>query len=191
MGHGGKNKMPNEFERGACLPLIQSVIVGFFVGLIMAGIAIYLIWSSYWGVALSIGSMVALWWFSTSIQLWRNDVYSVPYAPPEQVEQVVPQPPVQPINIHMGSQIKFTDLPCTPTELHEFVTRLLDDAPFTEKEWTGDGNLFSKAEFGKIRKLFIDRGWAYWRNPKYPAQGCNLSSPGRLVCQQIIEELRA
>lgn len=43
----------------------------------------------------------------------------------------------------------------------------------------------SRAQFEDMRDQFLERGWARWANPDYPAQGLELSPTGRAVLRYL------
>lgn len=172
--------MHNEFERGACLPFVQSLISGFFVGLIMAGIAIWIIWSSWLGLALSVGSTFSLWWFSTSIQMWRQDVYQpYPTVYPTESQQITH---TERIEVIEGNTVTIAELDLTPDEIKKMSTALLSGVSFSEDAMKSIP--LTRSQFQKVRAEFISRGWAQWINADFKNLGCRLSPAGRAVCRQ-------
>ena len=82
-------------------------------------------------------------------------------------------------------------------------TEQYGDLPDTRAMWelacaVNRGESFSEATasecglsvpvFRDIRDLFVDRAWAYWRNPDHPQQGVELLGRGRTMLQKLAEQ---
>ena len=175
--------MPDDFGRGCMIPLFQSIAAGLLAGLIVAGACYWLELSRPWLLAGVAAGCVAFWWFTGSINLWREDVYTPLYAaPPEPVEETVSTVKVE---FHDEKQILFAELPATPAQLRELSKGLLSGVAFSEASWIGAGRPFTRSQFQGIRSEFIARGWLRQRSPDYPNQGYELSPAGRAVCREL------
>jgi hypothetical protein len=82
-------------------------------------------------------------------------------------------------------QWRFMDLPGTPEALQELARGVLAGKTLAEAEWTGTGRPYTRNEFRDLRAQLVDRGIAAWRNPQHPAQGVELTKPGRAVFAEI------
>lgn len=82
-------------------------------------------------------------------------------------------------------QWRFMELPGTPEALQELARGVLAGKTLAESEWTGTGRPYTRNEFRDLRAQLIDRGIAEWRNPQHPAQGVELTKPGRAVFAEI------
>jgi len=177
--------MINHVETGCLLPFFQSLITGALVGLIAAGAATWMELTNPWMLGLIIGAVGSLWWWTSSIHLWRVDVYGYDeQVAPEPVQSTVSTVRVEVVN---DSQIVIADLPASPAQLRDLSTGLLAGMSFSEASWSGDGRIFSKSEFHAIRQAFIGRGWARWRVENAPAQGVAITAPGRAVLRELAQ----
>ena len=83
-----------------------------------------------------------------------------------------------------GRRAAFIDLPY-PERLPKLAAGLAAGRQFAESTWTGRDGLFSRSEFGNLRGELIRRGLARWKNLDAPAQGVELTSPGKAVFQRL------
>jgi hypothetical protein len=175
--------MPDDFSVGCAIPLAQAFAAGLLAGLIVAGAGLWFDWPNPWFIAGSVSGCVSFWWFISSIHLWRVDKYNVPYFAPEPMQEVTPQ--ITPITIHMDKQISMVDLPASPEQLKDLSTGLLAGMSFSEASWSGEGRIFSRDEFRKLRDVWLQKGWCAWANPKSKNQGISLTRQGAAVCRTL------
>jgi hypothetical protein len=174
--------MPNDFNRGCAIPALQSVFVCFLSAIIAGGVAYWMTWDFFIPFGLVIGASMALFWFFGSIDRWREDVYTPLYAAPEPVEATSSVVRVEVVN---DNQVQIAELPATPAQLRELSAGLLAGVSFSESAWTGSGRPFSRDQFRDIRNIFIQRGWATWRNSDAPNQGIEPTRAGKSVCKHL------
>ena len=180
--------MINHVETGCLLPFFQSLITGALVGLIAAGAATWMQLSDPWMLGLIAGAVGAFWWWVSSIHLWRLDTYSIPdylLPEPEPVQATASTVRVEVVN---DSQIVIADLPATPAQLRDLSTGLLAGMSFSEASWSGDGRIFSRDEFRRLRDVYLQRGWVAWRNEKAQNQGVSLTRTGKAVCKHLAND---
>lgn len=77
-------------------------------------------------------------------------------------------------------------LPCTDSQLRILAEGLLNDIPFTEGAWTGNGKPFSVAELKLLRTVMLTRELIKPRSEKDSRQGYELTEDGKAVMQGAI-----
>jgi hypothetical protein len=180
--HRTGGALVNHLETGCIVPAMQSLFVGILSGSVATGLAFWMDLSEPWALGVVCGCCAALWLFIGGIQLWRLDVFSVPYIAPEPVEATSS---VVRVEVVSDNQMQIADLPGTPKQLQELSTGLLSNVAFSEAAWTGSNRPFSRAQFQSVRAEFLKRGWLYQRNPEFANQGYDLSPAGKAVCRQL------
>jgi hypothetical protein len=173
----------NHLETGCIVPAMQSLFVGILSGSVATGLAFWMDLSEPWALGVICGCCAALWLFISGINLWRLDVFSVPYAAPEPVEATVQQ--ITPLVVHLDKQIQMVDLPASPAQLRDLSTGLLAGMSFSEASWSGEGRIFSRDDFRKLRDVWLQKGWCSWANPKSKNQGISLTPQGAAVCRHL------
>ena len=83
-------------------------------------------------------------------------------------------------NGHLGQSQLFT-LPCDENELSLIAQKIRMGVPFSEKEWTGAGKLFSVARFREIRSEMLKRQMLVPASSKSGKQGFVFTRAGQAV----------
>jgi len=78
---------------------------------------------------------------------------------------------------------QFSTLPGDPAAVYGFAQAVISGATFSERTATAAG--LGQPEWFKLRDEFIDRNWAYWKNPNRPQVGIDLLRSGRAVLRSI------
>ena len=78
---------------------------------------------------------------------------------------------------------QFADLPGEKKCLIEFAKSVLSGRSFSEREATRSG--LTQEQFGRLRDIFVDRGWASWNHPTRKQQGITIARNGRAVLRAI------
>lgn len=87
-----------------------------------------------------------------------------------------------------SGRIQFIEFGVDAKRARFFAEGLLHGRSFSESEWTGNGRPFSRKEFRELRSELLERGLLEWRNPRAPAQGVELTAPGRHVMAKLAEQ---
>jgi len=96
---------------------------------------------------------------------------------------------VELVTKHAGGQrMQFIEFGVEEERARMLAKGLVAGRPFSESEWTGGGRPFSRREFRELRTELLERGLLEWRNPRAPAQGVELTAPGRHVMQRLAQE---
>jgi len=85
-----------------------------------------------------------------------------------------------------GKTLKIAWLPDTP-EMLAFAKCVLNGGDFTERDAQRCG-IEVPTFRDEIRDVFIDRGWAQWKNPEHHQQGIVLLAAGRSKLRAIVEQ---
>jgi len=110
--------------------------------------------------------------------LWMPNLLGGPKEAPPVAERIVK------VETTTEKGKKFTTLPDTD-EAREFYRALKRGEPFTERTAAKYGvvrSMFRKA----IRDVFLDRGWACWKDDRYPQQGLDLLPEGWQQVEHIV-----
>ena len=83
--------------------------------------------------------------------------------------------------------MQFLDLPGTGDQLGQLARGVLAGRSFSEAEWSGGGRPYARSEFRELRGELLARGLLEWRNDNAPAQGVQLTAPGRAVFRRIAQ----
>jgi hypothetical protein len=173
----------DSIANGCMIPLGQALVTGVLCGLAVLGVGLWLKWTDPWAMGLiAAGGGAVLWWVS-SILLWREAVY-MDLRPVEPVVVEAMSHTLK-LELYKDKQITFAELPVTFEEARKLAQGLLAGIPFSEAGWIGDEGIFSRSQFVQIRGEFVKRGWARWRNDKYPPQGVELLPDGWDICKQL------
>lgn len=175
---------------GVGLPLAQA----FITAVVMAGAVGVYCWllgvhGEWWKYSLGtlVGVLVVSWLYL--LAKWLRLV-----APIERLLNVdlnndgtigTPEPRHLKVELkHDKNHIQFIDLPYAE-RLPDFFRSLENGAPLSESAWCGAGALFSKREFFQLRDALLKNGVIAWRNPDAPAQGLELTNPGKAVMRYV------
>ena len=89
-----------------------------------------------------------------------------------------------------SKQMTFLDLPGDRQQLGQLASGVLAGRSFSEGEWSGGGRPYSRSEFRELRGELLERGLLTWRNHDAPAQGVQLTAPGRAVFRRLAGDAR-
>jgi hypothetical protein len=173
---------------GVVVPALQALVTGLFTGLAAWPLGLLNNWEQAGLIALVIGAGVALLTWTIAARHWQRVLElregidlqpdPLPGAEPESITRVTM------VN-QEGTSGEFLDLPCNQDQLITLAAGLLRGQSFSLGSWTGRGRPFSRADFGRLRAELLARGALEWRNPRAPAQGLALSSPGRAMMRHF------
>lgn len=78
-------------------------------------------------------------------------------------------------------QSQMFSLPCDETELEQIAQAYRNGVPFSEKEWTGKGKLFSVSRFREVRNEMLKRGMMAPASAKSERQGFIFTKAGQAI----------
>jgi hypothetical protein len=159
----------NPVVRGFVLPLLQSAIPGAAVGFLGGVVA---------------GIVVGLLTWLYLLGRWLAAEYggAVVFEP----DQTLPVDVVRvELRSDQGRAGQWINLPANLDQLRTLAGGLLAGVSFSESAWCGWGKPFTKDELHELRDELVLRGLVRWRNPLYPAQGLELTGPGRAVMRKL------
>jgi len=84
-------------------------------------------------------------------------------------------------------QSKLASLPGDERDLVRFCAQVASGDPFTEETAQACG--YGVTNLRKLRTLFINSRWAYWRNPEAPRQGIELTLSGKKIISDLANQL--
>lgn len=159
---------------GCLLPLAQSIAGGLVTGLLAGAIATGAQWRVPWLFGLTAGSLAAVIWFWTTVDLWRRSAYPAPERP------AAPAGPAPRVRVELVREdgADLIDLPAKVEQLNLLARGVLEGQTLSESAWTGSNGPFTRAEFSNLRGELIRRGLAQWNNPRAPARGVQLTRGG-------------
>jgi hypothetical protein len=159
---------------GCVVPLLQAVAGGVITGLLAGAIAMGAQWKVPWLFGLTAGSLAAVIWFWSTVDLWRRSAYPAPEPGPGATR---PAPTVR-VVLEREDGADLIDLPANSHQLVQLARGVLEGQTLSESAWTGSGQPFTRAEFSNLRGELIRRGLATWNNPRTPARGVQLTRGG-------------
>lgn len=167
------------------VPLLRAAITGGWVALAFVVIAVASGWPAWVPVVVFLLVGLVVWcWHGLSDRL----LYLVESITGRDIDQdgEVGRPVVHvEVSDLNERQWRFMDLPGTPEALQELARGVLAGKTLAEAEWTGTGRPYTRNEFRDLRAQLLERGIVTWRNEKHPAQGVELTRPGRAVFEQL------
>lgn len=181
-----------KLEMGAdvLVPLTQAVVSGVLSVIILAMMVPFVPgWG--WGVPFVVGGFViALVWVWAMFKdrgLWiieeitGMDIDKDGYTGKPQQRTVK-------IDVSEGhGQSKLAALPGDERDLARFCRMVTGGDPFTEETATASG--YGVTNLRKLRTLFINSRWAYWKNPEAPQQGIELTLSGKKIVSDLSNDL--
>lgn len=166
------------------IPGGQSFLTGVFIGLA----ALFISWvagaAKPWLWGLIVWSLVQAWTWITLLQRWTNLVQSLETAIGADINQDgYIGDPVERVRIILdqddGRKVDIIDLPASKDQLISLADGLLTGSTFSEAAWTGQGSIFSRSQFARLRDELVRRGLLSWNNPNTPARGLSLTPGGK------------
>jgi len=150
--------------------LVWAVSAPVKLALGASGIVVLGVW------ALTVGKWYSLFWASEVTR------------PVDQVDDQVTRSVVS-VELHNQGRWAFADLPATADQVSQLARGLLAGRSFSEGEWCGQGQPFTRPEYRALRSELVERGLVVWRSPGHPQQGTQLTLAGRQVFRRLSEEL--
>lgn len=87
------------------------------------------------------------------------------------------------VEVKNNNQWQFATLPGQPAALIALAKAVISGVSFAERPATDLG--LTQEEYGKLRDVFIDRGWAAWNHPTRRQAGVTLTVSGKAVLRSI------
>ena len=80
------------------------------------------------------------------------------------------------------------DLPIAPAQIQPFAQALLNDIPFSEKQWVLVSKVMSAPKFRQLQNVMIKNGLAEYRNQEHHEQGVGLTRSGRAAMRYLVSQ---
>lgn len=193
-----EKKFLHTLVAGAWLPLVISLITGAIL-LLLSAVTIWVIdrgWSIRWAVLIGAIGAAGTWlimlrrWMDitrleeiTGLDLNRDGVIGE--------EVVIKKIKLQASRYdekgkYQGSS--FYDLPINEDQLIKLARGVVAGVPFSEREWTGEGNPLSSGEFRRLRHAAIARGLLVMVSEKDPRQGFKWVAEAMHMFDEIVKD---
>lgn len=171
---------------------VLSLGAGFtvLIGMALVAIGFELPWRVPFAAAglAMIAAAITSFMMLDSLLITRETITGTAFVPPPpEMQQMVTVEVIDPEHNRVG----YFDVPGGTDALYKLACGLLAGRTFSEAEWTGAGQPYSRGEFRKLRGELLERGLIIWRNPRAPAQGVELTLAGRHVFARIAEQSHA
>lgn len=158
---------------------LAACITGAFLGIAALALAYLFDWRKPWAygaLALVLGG--ALTWI-TLLRWWQDLINAI--------HGITHQPQPEPLQLQVlyrddpYLQGDYLDLPITQEQLLEIVDRLTSGGSFSHASLAGPGKPLSRADYERLRDLWISRGLVRWTSPRTHFQGLQLTAKGRAI----------
>lgn len=185
----------------AWVPLAQALITGAMVTLAL--IFFTIAWNVRnwftWSLGIGLVTALAVWmysmrhWFSlTKLELLTGLDLDNSGAVGDEKPVATSEPQTVKVTLNRISADghfsgEYFDLPGTMEQMKLLADGLLNGAPFTTREWTGDGKVYSAEGFQKLRKEMLRRGLIELASEKDARQGYVLTDDGSQFMANILE----
>jgi hypothetical protein len=161
--------------------ILSTVVGGMSSGLIALGI-----------ILLTDGNIVAVYiWLGTGCLIgfaWGSIVWTEKMFPKEKPQQRVFDQQVR-LEVRSGEEnypiVDWIDMPIPKDKLVAFAKDSISYGFILSHSMAGGSQALSRAEFEKLRNIFISKGLAAWTNPNSHTQGCKLTAPGRSLFMKL------
>lgn len=190
---------PDPLRDGVAVPGLQAGITGGVCGLAALAVCAWFELPA-WGIAGTVAAVATAGAWLSYRNRWQWMLERITGADLNMdgfIGQPLPQQPtLPPPNIRVelasnnGNSVDYIDLPFAD-RLPQLAAGLQQGRTFALSTWTGNGALFSRAEFEELRGELFKRGLAEWKNPEAPAQGIKLTAAGRAVFRHLSPTPRA
>ena len=180
------------FLAGALLPLVQAAITAVIVFICTLIFTFDSVDPLTWPLRLSALTLVIVWFYLgrrwitlTNIERLLNVDLNhdnvIGEAPKESVRVQLDTLDNQG-HLHISSTF---DLPGTPQQLSTLAAGLLNNIPFSEREWSVSRRVFTGPEFRKLSSEMLKRGLIAPKSSKSNKQGFALTAAGRSVMKKL------
>ena len=177
------------------VPLLQSLITGFFGGAFLALMTGYLVAQdveyALYAFGLSFVVITAVVWMvlldDHKRLLWRVERL---VGKDFDGDGVAGEPEHLVVEVHKpgpyGENTDFLHLNVDRERFMEFVRGILSGEPVTVARWTGSGRTFRRGEFEKLRSELMERGILRWRGTRN--HGVEVTEEGREVLEALLSD---
>lgn len=187
---------PANIESDFIVPLLQALAAATLTTIAALYLSIFFD-LFVWHLACFIGLVVGGLWFAFALFLGRELLWIVERVTNQDFDgdgyigQPDPEPrtfePLEVIHRSETGSIKAMfrlDVDVDDSRLEQFFMALGHGESLAEAIWIGDGNLFSKGEYGRLLNELQRAGLIEWKNPNAHSQGRQLTDHGKDSIEQ-------
>ena len=182
------------------LPLVEAIVYGgfFFIGGVVVAWLFDIFTPSYKIYVLEkvsfgfvVGFVAAFFRYIGNGEFYRDVIQKVEEVTKRDINQdgYVGPPPQPTVNVTIpqpgpGVSRQLADLPGDLDSLREFSRYVvMGEITFSEQGALASG--YGQKNFMKLRKIFLDRGWARWKNEEAHTEGVQLLKAGSLIIREL------
>jgi len=174
---------------GVLIPLLQSLVAGLlygvgtsFVAKVMNDFGFDEV--AWWKIGLATFFLAFTRAWLALIDEWRQFLYPKPKKDPVYIESEPVHTKLE-ISENNGRSMQFIDLPAEPDQLIQLGMGIMEGLSFTEAQWVGRGQPFTRTQFVRLRSELIKRGLLVWNSDLDPARGVKVTGKGRAVMRHF------
>lgn len=173
---------------GVLIPLLQALVTGLVYGIGVSVVA----WvmnmmgfdqAEWWKIGLGAFLLAFARAWLYLLKEWRKYIYGEEQ--PDYPTVIEPQTVKLEISANDGRTMQFIDLPADTRQLIQLGQGITEGLSFTEAQWVGRGQPFTRTEFVRLRSELIKRGFLAWNSDLDPARGVRVTGKGRAVMRQF------
>ncbi|MCP4428259.1 MAG: hypothetical protein GY803_27540 [Chloroflexi bacterium] len=170
------------------VPLLQSAVSGFVVGLLTLWPTLANGWA--WYVPLLVfGGVFAVAWFLLLADhrrsLWNRETIESG-GTPSPIGQ--PDPVLVRLQVIEDGAIKYANLPIPIETLKTMARAIVNGRSFSVSEWTGAGRPLSRSQFETLRTWLLNNDYAEWVDPDNRRSGVTFSPAGWAFWRGLLEK---
>lgn len=176
------------------IPAVKAVVSGFFVGLLALSIAVIAEASRAWAwglLSFTVTSTLAWFSYSASMLYYLESILGVDINDDGYIADL----PSAVDNDDRGSLIsvmgpegnqgQLLRFPVSDNKMREVAVKYFNSRSFSTRSLSGSRAPLTQAEFNILRDYMLSKGWARYRNSKYPTQGLEVTKKGEAVLKSF------
>lgn len=178
---------------GVLIPLLQALVTGLVFGGGVSAVGAVMNWFGFdrvvwWQLGLAAFFLATIRAWIALIDEWRGFLYPNRKQDPIYVE-TDPQTVRVEIAQNRGRNVQFMDLPADASQMIMLGQGIVEGLGFTEAQWTGKGQPFTRNQFVQLRGEMIKRGLVVWNSDRDPARGLRVTGKGMAVMRYFASQV--
>lgn len=194
---------PNPIDRyqtmqaAVLIPAAQSITTAVFAGMSAAAVAWAAHMESPWAAGLVTATVTNTGTWLVLLRRWGRAVEWLEDILQQDINgdgkigsgnHAPPTPRTVRVVMREAGRLTMDTAPVDESRLAQWVSGLMGGLALTESTWVGRGKLFSQNEYRALRDWLIERGLAYWKNPRNTKMGWDLTAAGRNFARQVVTQ---